>query len=142
MSEAKHGDTVHIHYTGKLTDGTVFDSSEGRDPLRFELGAAQVIPGLDKAMRGMAAGDTKTVTIAAEEAYGEHHPEGVHVVNREELPPNIDAQVGIQLQASSQDGQVVNLTVIAADDETVTLDANHPLAGKDLVFELELVAIS
>ena len=80
MTEAQHGNKVHIHYTGKLTDGTVFDSSEGREPLEFELGAGQVIPGLDKAMRGMNVGDTKTVTVASEEAYGPHHPEGVHVV--------------------------------------------------------------
>jgi len=142
MTEAQHGNKVHIHYTGKLTDGTVFDSSEGREPLEFELGAGQVIPGLDKAMRGMNVGDTKTVTIASEEAYGPHHPEGVHVVERATLPPQVDAQPGARLQATAQDGNVIQLTVVAADPETVTLDANHPLAGKDLVFDVELVAVS
>jgi peptidylprolyl isomerase len=142
MTEAEHGATVHIHYTGKLSDGTVFDSSDGRDPLQFELGAGQVIPGLDKAMRGMAVGETKTITIIADEAYGPHHPEGVHVVERASLPPEVDAQPGAQLQASAQDGNVIYLTVVAADDDTVTLDANHPLAGKDLVFDVELVAVS
>ena len=142
MSEAQHGNTVHIHYVGKLTDGTVFDSSEGREPLQFELGAGQVIPGLDKAMRGMAVGENKTVTIPVDEAYGPHHPEGVHVVQRTQLPPEVDTQVGARLQAQAENGNVINLTVIAADGDTVTLDANHPLAGKDLVFEVELVAVS
>ncbi|QKV18206.1 FKBP-type peptidyl-prolyl cis-trans isomerase [Oricola thermophila] len=142
MTEAQHGNTVHIHYTGKLTDGTVFDSSDGREPLQFELGAGQVIPGLDKAMRGMSVGETKTVTIPSEEAYGPHHPEGVHVVPRGELPPHIDTEIGARLQAQGGDGTVINLTVVDANEETVTLDANHPLAGKDLVFEVELVAVS
>lgn len=142
MSEAQHGSKVHIHYTGKLTDGTVFDSSDGREPLEFELGAGQVIPGLDKAMRGMEVGQSKTVTIPSDEAYGPHHPEGVHVVERESLPPNVDTGLGSRLQASAQDGNVINLTVVAADDATVTLDANHPLAGRDLVFDVELVAVS
>ena len=110
--------------------------------MEFELGAGQVIPGLDKAMRGMNVGDTKTVTVASEEAYGPHHPEGVHVVERATLPPQVDAQPGARLQATAQDGNVIQLTVVAADDATVTLDANHPLAGKDLVFDVELVAVS
>ncbi|TCD13113.1 FKBP-type peptidyl-prolyl cis-trans isomerase [Oricola cellulosilytica] len=142
MSEAQHGDTVHIHYTGKLSDGTVFDTSEGREPLKFELGAGQVIPGLDKAMRGMEVGATKTVTIEVDEAYGPHHEEGVHVVERSSLPPEVETQPGTQLQASSPDGNVINLTVVAADDKTVTMDANHPLAGKDLTFDIKLVAVS
>ena len=142
MTEAQHGKTVHIHYTGKLADGTVFDSSEGREPLQFELGAGQIIAGLDKGMRGMTVGESKTISIPSEEAYGPHHAEGVHVVQRSELPPDIDTQVGARLQAQASDGNVINLTVVAADDDTVTLDANHPLAGKDLVFEVELVAVS
>lgn len=141
MTEAQQGKTVHIHYTGKLTDGTVFDSSEGRDPLQFELGAGQVIPGLDKAMRGMEVGESKTIDIKADEAYGSHHPEGVHVVERSALPPQVDARPGARLQATGQDGNVINLTVVSIDDETVTLDANHPLAGKDLVFDVKLVAV-
>jgi peptidylprolyl isomerase len=142
MTEAQHGNTVKIHYTGKLTDGTVFDTSDGREPLQFELGSGQIIPGLDKAMRGMAVGDTKTVAIAVDEAYGPHHPEGVHVVERDTFPPEVDVQLGNRLQASGQNGNVIHLTIVAADDQTVTLDANHPLAGKDLVFDVELVAIS
>lgn len=142
MTEAQHGNTVHIHYTGKLADGTVFDSSEGREPLQFELGAGQVIPGLDKGMRGMTVGETKTISVPVDEGYGPHHPEGVHVVARTELPPNIDTQVGSRLQAQAGDGNVIHLTVVDASDESVTLDANHPLAGKDLVFEVELVAVS
>jgi len=142
MTEAQHGNTVHIHYTGKLTDGTVFDSSEGREPLQFELGAGQIIPGLDKGMRGMTVGESKTINVPSEEAYGPHHPEGVHVVQRTELPPSVDTQVGARLQAEGGDGNVIHLTVVAADDSTVTLDANHPLAGKDLVFDVELVAVS
>lgn len=142
MTEAQHGNTVHIHYTGKLADGTVFDTSDGRDSLSFELGAGQVIPGLDKAMRGMEVGEKKTVNVAMAEAYGPHHPEGVHVVEREQLPPEVDTQVGSRLQASAEDGNVVNLTVVASDEKTVTLDANHPLAGQDLVFDVELVEVS
>ena len=141
MTEAAHGNTVHIHYTGKFTDGEVFDSSEGRDPLAFELGSGQVIPGLDKAMRGMKVGEKQTIEIAAAEAYGPHHPEGVQKVERSQLPPEIEIEVGAQLQASAQDGQAINLTIIEADENVVTMDANHPLAGKDLVFDVELVSI-
>lgn len=142
MTEAAHGNTVHIHYTGKFPDGTVFDSSENRDPLTFELGAGQVIPGLDKAMCGMEVGAKKTIEIPAAEAYGPHHPEGIQKVERSQLPAEIQTEVGTQLQATGQDGQTINLTVIEADDTTVTMDANHPLAGKDLVFDVELVSVT
>ncbi|MEM5500948.1 FKBP-type peptidyl-prolyl cis-trans isomerase [Ahrensia kielensis] len=142
MAEAEHGSTVHIHYTGKFPDGTVFDSSENRDPLTFELGSGQVIPGLDKAMRGMEVGAKKTIEIPAAEAYGPHHPEGVQKVERSQLPPEIQTEVGLQLQATGQDGQAINLTIIEVDETTVTMDANHPLAGKDLVFDVELVSVT
>lgn len=142
MAEAEHGSTVHIHYTGKFPDGTVFDSSENRDPLTFELGSGQVIPGLDKAMRGMEVGTKKTVEIPAADAYGPHHPEGVQKVERSQLPPEIQTEVGLQLQATGQDGQAINLTIIEVDETTVTMDANHPLAGKDLVFDVELVSVT
>ena len=141
MTEAAHGNTVHIHYTSKFSDGEVFDSSDGRDPLAFELGSGQVIPGLDKAMRGMKVGEKQTIEIAAAEAYGPHHPEGVQEVERSQLPPEIEIEVGAQLQASAQDGQAINLTIIEVDENVVTMDANHPLAGKDLVFDVELVSI-
>lgn len=141
MTEAAHGDTVNIHYTGKFTDGTVFDSSSGREPLAFELGSGQVIPGLDKAMRGMTVGAKKTIDIPADEAYGPHHPEGVQQVQRDQLPQEIETKVGTQLQATGADGQTINLTIVEESDDVITMDANHPLAGKDLVFDVELVSI-
>lgn len=141
MSEAKTGDTVRIHYTGTLTDGSEFDSSAGRDPLEFTIGSGQIIPGLEKEIEGMKVGDRNTVTVAADEAYGPHRPEGVQEVPRSNIPETIDLAVGTQLQGMTPDGRQMNLTVIELSDETVTLDANHPLAGKDLVFEVELVEI-
>lgn len=141
MTTAEHGTTVHIHYTGRLNDGSVFDTSEGRDPLAFEMGSGQVIPGLDKGMRGMAVGDKKTIEIACAEAYGEHFAEGVQVVPRDQLPPEMEPQIGMQLQANSPDGQTVMFVITAVDDANVTVDANHPLAGKDLTFDVELVAV-
>lgn len=141
MTQAKSGDTVRIHYTGKLTDGTRFDSSEGRDPLEFALGAGSIIPGLEQAIIGMAVGDSSTVTIAAEDAYGPRHPEAVQTVERTQIPDHVELAVGGQLQAQAPSGQQLLLTVIELTEETVTLDANHPLAGKDLVFDVELVAI-
>jgi len=141
MTQAKSGDTVRIHYTGKLTDGTQFDSSEGRDPLEFALGAGSIIPGLEAAIIGMATGDRNTVTIAAEDAYGPHHAEAVQTVERSQIPDHVELSVGGQLQAQAPSGQQLLLTVIELTEETVTLDANHPLAGKDLVFDVELVEI-
>jgi len=141
MTQAKSGDTVRIHYTGKLTDGTQFDSSEGRDPLEFALGAGAIIPGLEQAIIGMAVGDANTVTIAAADAYGPRHPEAVQTVERSQIPDHVELSVGGQLQAQAPSGQQLLLTVIELTEETVTLDANHPLAGEDLVFNVELVAI-
>jgi len=141
MSTAEHGNTVHIHYTGKLTDGTVFDSSEGREPLTFELGSGQVIPGLDKGMRGMSVGDKKTIEVPCAEGYGEHHAEGVQQVAREQLPDGVSPEVGMQLQATGPNNEAVNLVVTQVTDAAITVDANHPLAGKDLVFDIELVAV-
>lgn len=141
MSEAKTGDTVRIHYTGRLTDGSEFDSSAGGDPLEFTLGAGQIIPGLEREVEGMAVGDKNTVTIPAAEAYGAHRPEAVQEVPRERLPEQVNVAVGTQLQGVTQDGRALNLTVVAVGDDTVTLDANHPLAGKDLTFAVELVEI-
>lgn len=141
MSEAKNGDTVSIHYTGRLPDGSEFDSSAGREPLEFTLGAGQIIPGLEKEIEGMAVGDKSTVTIPADEAYGPHRPEAVQEVPRTQIPEEIDVAVGTQLQGMTQDGRQLNLTVVEVGNESVTLDANHPLAGKDLVFDVELVGI-
>ncbi len=142
MSQAKTGDTVRIHYTGTLTDGTRFDTSSGRDPLEFKLGEGQIIPGLEREIAGMAVGDRKTVTVASDEAYGPHRDEAVHDVERAQIPDEIDLEVGAELEATDQGGRRMRLRVVALNEETVTLDANHPLAGQDLVFEVELVEIA
>ncbi len=141
MTEVKSGDTVHIHYTGTLLDGTTFDSSEGRDPLSFEVGSGQIIPGLDVALPGMTVGDTKVVKVPSEEAYGPLNPEMRQAVPRDGIPAEIPLEVGTQLQMQTPDGQAMPVTVVDVDEATVTLDANHPLAGKDLQFDIELVKI-
>ena len=141
MAEVKAGDTVHLHYTGTLLDGTTFDSSEGRDPLQFEVGSGQIIPGLDVAIPGMAVGDKKIVKIGADDAYGQLNPEMRQAVPREGIPADIPLEVGTQLQMQTPDGQAMPVTVVEVDEATVTLDANHPLAGKDLQFDIELVKI-
>jgi len=141
MTQAKSGDTVRIHYTGKLDDGTQFDSSAGREPLEFELGSGQVIPGFDEAVEGMTVGDTKSVRLEPTEAYGDRHEQLVQEVPRSALPDEISPEVGMALQSQSPEGQVTRLTVTAVTEESVTVDANHPLAGQALSFELELVEI-
>jgi peptidylprolyl isomerase len=141
MSAAKPGDTVRIHYTGKLEDGTQFDSSEGREPLQFAVGGGQVIPGFDNAVEGMAVGDKKSVTIEPEEAYGQRHDELVQDVPKDQLPDDLTPAVGMQLQAKDPSGQLMRLSVTAIDDESITVDGNHPLAGKTLNFDIELVEI-
>lgn len=140
MRKASSGDTVQVHYTGKLDDGSVFDSSRAREPLEFTVGSGQVIAGFDDAVTGMAPGDEKTVRIPAEEAYGARRDDLRFTVGREQFPDDLDPEVGQQLQMS-QDGQVAVVTVAAVSGEGVTLDANHPLAGRDLTFDLELVGI-
>lgn len=142
MSEAKLGDTVSIHYTGTLEDGTQFDSSQGGDPLQFTIGAGGIIPGFEDAVKGMQVGDTKQVVIAPEQAYGPYNPEMTQDIPRESIPSEIDLQVGMILQAQSPDGQQLSFTVKAFDEQQVTIDGNHPLAGKDLTFDLELVSIT
>lgn len=142
MSTPQTGQTVKVHYTGTLEDGTQFDSSAGRDPLEFTMGEGQVIPGFEQALSDMEIGDTKTVNIPAEEAYGPHQPELVQQVAREQIPTDIELAVGVQLQAQGPEGQVFRLVVTELDDANVTLDGNHPLAGKALTFELELVEIA
>ncbi len=141
MTQAKAGDTVHFHYTGTLTDGSVFDSSEGREPLSFTLGAGQIIRGLDAAIEGMEVGEQKTVTIPSDEAYGPYQPEARQAIPREEIPGHIPLDPGTMLQMQTPDGRQVPVTVAEADESTVVLDANHPLAGKDLTFAVEVVAI-
>ncbi|UWR23248.1 peptidylprolyl isomerase [Sulfitobacter sp. S190] len=142
MAEVKAGDTVHIHYTGTLLDGTTFDSSEGREPLEFVVGSGQIIPGLDVALPGMTEGEKKTVKIGCTDAYGEANPEMRQAVPREGIPADIPLEVGMQLQMQTPDGQAMPVTVVEMDEATVTLDANHPLAGKDLQFDIELVKVA
>jgi len=140
MQQARAGDTVRVHYTGTLKDGTVFDSSRGRKPLEFTVGSGQVIPGFDHAVTGMGVGDEKTVTIPAEEAYGPRRSDMLLELPRAQFPPHVQPAVGEQLQVSRGD-QAFVVTVREVDAERVLLDGNHPLAGEDLTFALELVAI-
>ena len=135
------GDTVRVHYTGTLADGSTFDSSEGREPLEFTVGSGQVIPGFDTAVSELEVGATATVTIPAEDAYGEHSPEGLQVFPREAFPPDADPEVGWAVELSAPDGQRVPAIVAEITDESITLDFNHPLAGQDLTFEITLVEI-
>lgn len=142
MSQAKKGSVVKVHYTGTLTDETVFDSSRERDPLEFTVGAGQMIQGFDTAVEGMAVGESKKVNIPSEEAYGPRRDEAVFNVPMEKMPEGLKPEVGMQLEASQQDGQRQLLTIAEVKDTEVVLDANHPLAGKDLVFDIELVEVS
>ena len=141
MSQAKAGDTVRINYTGTLDNGEQFDSSEGRDPLEFVLGSGQIIKGLDSAIPGMAVGDKKTVSVPCAEAYGERNPDARQAVPREQMPDNIPLEAGTQLQMQTPQGQVVPGTVAEVTETEVTLDANHPLAGQDLTFAIEVMGI-
>ncbi len=142
MTEVKNGDTVRIHYTGTLADGSVFDSSEGRDPLEFIVGARQVIEGMDSELPGMTVGEKKTLNIPCDKAYGPLNPAARQAIPREGIPDHIPLEIGTQLQMQSPEGQVLPVTVVEVDEATVTLDANHPLAGKDLIFDIELVSIN
>ncbi|MFD1254925.1 FKBP-type 16 kDa peptidyl-prolyl cis-trans isomerase [Devosia equisanguinis] len=141
MTAAKMGDVVRINYTGRLTDGTQFDSSAGRAPLEFRIGERQVIKGLEAQVAGMAPGDSQTVTIPCDQAYGQHRPEAVQTLDRAKLPSGLDVRVGTQLQARTSDGGMMPITVVGLDDTSVKVDANHPLAGQDLVFDVELIDI-
>jgi peptidylprolyl isomerase len=141
MEKAKADDTVKVHYTGKFEDGTVFDSSAGRDPLEFTLGKRMVIPGFEAAAMGMSPGEKKTVNIAAEEAYGPRREDMVMEVDRANMPSDIQPEVGQILQIGQSQDQMLQVMVTQVTEESVILDANHPLAGMDLVFEIELVEI-
>jgi peptidylprolyl isomerase len=142
MSQAKKGDSVKIHYTGTLEDGTVFDSSAGRDPLDFTLGSGQVIVGFDEAVLGMSIGDKKKVSIPSHKAYGEKNEDLVIEVPKDQVPPDLNPEVGQKLQMGGPNGELVVVTVVEVNDAVVILDANPPLAGKTLIFDLEMVAIS
>ena len=142
MATAKPGDTVSIHYTGTLDDGSEFDSSAGREPLQFTIGGGRVMPGFEQAVIGMAPGDSKTVTIPSEEAYGPYREEMVQEITRSSLPPELAPQIGMQLRAATATGQPVTLTVVDMSESAITVDANHPLAGKDLTFDIKLLEIA
>ncbi|MBI1358462.1 MAG: peptidylprolyl isomerase [Acidobacteria bacterium] len=141
MAEAKQGDTVRVHYTGTLASGEVFDSSRERDPLEFQLGAGMVVPGFDAAVNGMSEGETVRRTIPAAEAYGPRRDDLTVKVERERVPENVQLEIGGRLQIQTPDGRVAAVTVTEITDDSVHLDANHPLAGKDLTFEIELVEV-
>ena len=142
MTLAKAGDTVKVHYTGTLDDGTIFDSSEEREPLEFQLGGGQVIPGFEDAVVGMNVGDIKTTRISSEEAYGLHDEDMVLTVPREQFPPDIEPELDQQLQLRQPDGSSFVVTIIDITEDNVTLDGNHPLAGEALTFTIQLVEIS
>ncbi|MEQ8581029.1 MAG: peptidylprolyl isomerase [Marinoscillum sp.] len=141
MSIAKANDTVKVHYTGKLTSGQVFDSSLERDPLQFTVGGGQMIKGFDEAVNGMAISEKKTVTIPSAEAYGERNEELIQQVPRTELPADMKPEAGQTLVATNDNGQQTHVIVQEVTEEAITIDANHPLAGQDLIFEIELVEI-
>ena len=138
----ENGQKVKIHYTGTLDDGNQFDSSAGRDPLEFEMGAGMVIPGFEKGVADMAVGEKKTINIPAVEAYGEKRDEMVMEFERSQLPEGLEPEIGMGLQMQGPQGQPVPVQITAVAEETITIDANHPLAGKNLNFELELVEVS
>ncbi|MGI0488216.1 FKBP-type peptidyl-prolyl cis-trans isomerase [Pantanalinema rosaneae CENA516] len=142
MTTAKQGDTVKVHYTGKLEDGTVFDSSANRDPLEFTIGTGMIIPGFEEAVLGMSPGESKTQIIAPDMAYGPYLQEMVVVVDRAQIPDEIEPEVGQQLHIQHDStGQLIPVVITDVSGSAVTLDANHPLAGEDLTFDIQLVAI-
>ncbi|HOB17523.1 MAG TPA: peptidylprolyl isomerase [Candidatus Methanoculleus thermohydrogenotrophicum] len=141
MAQAKQGDTVRVHYTGKLDDGTVFDTSSERSPLEFTIGEGEIIPGFEQAVIGMKPGETKTVRIPPEEAYGPHRDDMTLTVDRDQFPEDLDPEPGQQLQVRQPGGGAVIVTVSEVSESTVTLDANHPLAGRLLTFDIQLLDI-
>lgn len=141
MSKVKANDTVRVHYTGKLADGRVFDSSQDREPLEFTLGQGQIIPGFEKGVMDMAVAEKKTINIPSSEAYGERREDMMQEVPKDQLPPDIKPEVGMGLVSQTPQGQEMRLTVAEVKDNTIVVDANHPLAGEDLTFEVELVEI-
>lgn len=141
MQTAKKGDKVKVHYHGKLIDGTTFDSSEGRSPLEFEVGSGQVIPGFDDGVTGLKVGEKRTVNIPADQAYGQASEEQIVEFPKSQFPPEMTPEVGMPLQMSNDQGQTFQVVIKEVKEDSVVLDANHPLAGKDLVFDIELVEI-
>ena len=141
MTQAKKGDKVQVNYKGYLEDGTIFDSSEGKAPLDVILGSGGVIAGFDAALTGMEVGQKKTVKIPMDQAYGNHNAEMVMQMPKSQIPPDLKPEIGDKLQVGGSAGEVMQVEVLDIDDDFIVLDANPPLAGKDLTFDLELVAI-
>lgn len=140
--KVKANDKVRVHYKGTLSDGVMFDSSEGRDPLEFTIGSGQIIPGFENGVLGMQVDESKTLNIPAAEAYGQPKEELILEVSKSQLPPEINPEVGLQLMSQTPDGQQTPLLVTEVKEESIIVDANHPLAGKDLIFEVTLVSIN
>jgi FKBP-type peptidyl-prolyl cis-trans isomerases 2 len=141
MQQVKSGDTVKVHYSGRLTDGTTFDSSAGREPLQFEVGSGMVIAGFDNGVVGMTVGEKKTIQIPVDEAYGQKNPDMIIEFPVSEFPDDLTLEVGQRLNMTNGSGQIIPVVITEIGKETVMLDANHPLAGEDLVFDIELVEI-
>ena len=141
MAKAKEGDQVKVHYTGKLKDGEIFDSSENAEPLEFTIGNCEMIPGFEDAVIGMEPGETKIINIASDEAYGPHNETMVMEVPREEFPKDLKPEIGLCLQGHHEDGHAINVMITGISEKSLTLDANHPLADKDLTFDIKLVKI-
>ena len=142
MTKVKANDVIKVHYTGKLTDGEVFDSSVDRDPIEFTVASGQMIKGFDDAVDGMALNEKKTVEIPAVDAYGEHNQDMVQTVPKENLPPEIVPEIGQQLSATADNGQQIPVTIVEVNEKDIKIDANHALAGKDLIFEIEVIEIA
>jgi peptidylprolyl isomerase len=141
MTKADSGNIVKVHYTGKLNDGKIFDSSAGREPIEFTIGGNKVIPGFEEALVGMGPGESKTIKIPAEEAYGNYDEALVRTVSRKVFPKDMEPEVGQRLTAKQADGRAIHVTVTDIAESDVTIDANHPLAGEELTFDIELVEI-
>jgi peptidylprolyl isomerase len=141
MAQAKNGDTIKVHYTGRLVDGHIFSASTTHKPLAFTIGSGKVVPGFEQAVIGMSPGESKTVEIPMDQAYGSWHKEKVIVVDRDHFPEKVDPQPGQRLKLRQKDGRPVPVKVTGVTRYSVRLDANHPLAGKDLIFEIELLEI-
>jgi len=142
MQQVKEGDTVKVHYHGRLTDGTTFDSSSGREPLEFQVGSGQVIKGFDDGVSGMEVGEKKTIQIPVDDAYGQKEENMVVEFPKNNFPPELAPEIGMSLNMTNGSGQVIPVTIVEIKEESVILDANHPLAGEDLIFDIELVEIA
>ena len=142
MAQAKEGDLVKVHYTGKLKNGEIFDTSENRDPLAFTVGKGEVIPGFEKGVIGLEAGESKTITIPSDQAYGPHREDMIYKIGKDKFPQDVELKIGDSFRLGQEEEMPMIVTITEIGDTEVTLDANHPLAGKELVFEIELVEIA